>query len=45
MGGLTSSFMIFPGNGIVIAVLSNTAFGDTHAIGVKIAQAFANRQK
>ncbi len=42
MGGLTSSFMIFPGDGIVIAVLSNTAFGDTHAIGVKIAQAFAN---
>jgi serine beta-lactamase-like protein LACTB, mitochondrial len=42
MGGLTSSFMIFPGDGVVIAVLSNTAFGDTHAIGVKIAQAFAN---
>ena len=45
MGGLTSSFMIFPGDGVVIAVASNTAFGDTHAIGVKIAQAFADGRK
>jgi len=41
MGGLTSSFFILHDLGIVIAVASNTAFGDTHAIAVKIAQAFA----
>ena len=45
MGGLTSSFFILPEQGLVIAVASNTAFGDTHAMAVKIAQAFAPSRK
>lgn len=41
MGGMTTSFMIFPEPGLVIAVASNIAFADTHGLAVNIAQAFA----
>ena len=35
------SLMTFPGEGIVVAVTSNTSYADTFALGLKIAQAFA----
>jgi CubicO group peptidase (beta-lactamase class C family) len=41
MAGPVSSFVIFPGRGIVVAVASNTAYADTFAIASKIAQPFA----
>ena len=40
-GGIVASFLTFPKRGLVVAVLSNIAFADTHSLGVKIAQAFA----
>jgi CubicO group peptidase (beta-lactamase class C family) len=45
MGGPVSSLMTFPRHGIVVAVTSNIAYADTYGIGVKIAQAFAERAK
>ncbi len=42
MGGMTSSFLIFREQGIVVAITTNTAFADTASIAVKIAQAFAS---
>jgi CubicO group peptidase (beta-lactamase class C family) len=45
MGGPIASLMTFPGRGIVVAVTSNVAYADTHGIGVKLAQAFAEHGK
>jgi serine beta-lactamase-like protein LACTB len=40
-GGMVSSFMTFPTEGIVVSVISNIAYTDTFAVAVKIAEAFA----
>ncbi|HUR21138.1 MAG TPA: serine hydrolase domain-containing protein [Vicinamibacterales bacterium] len=42
-GGMVASFMTFPRQGIVVAVMSNTSFADTYSLGVKIAQAFKQK--
>jgi len=43
LGGMAVSLMTFPGEGIVVAVTSNTSYADTFALGLKIAQAFAEQ--
>ena len=42
MGG-SSALLTFPDRGLVIAVTTNTSFADVHAIGVRIAEAFAGQ--
>ena len=44
MGG-TASFMTFPEHGIVVAVMTNTAFADTSSLASRIAEAFADQVK
>ena len=44
IGGATY-LMTFPERGIVVAVMSNTAFADTRSIALKIAEVFAGRGK
>ena len=44
-GGMVASLMIFPEHEIVVAVISNTAYADTYALGVKIAETFVAQQK
>ena len=44
LGGSTS-FMTFPERGLVVAVVANTAFGDTKSVALKIAEAFAAQGK
>jgi serine beta-lactamase-like protein LACTB, mitochondrial len=44
IGGSTS-FMMLPERGIVVAVATNTSFADTSSIALKIAQAFAAQGK
>lgn len=39
--GASTSFLIFPERGIVVAVASNISFADARSIGVKIAEVFA----
>ena len=41
LGGMLSSLMTFPEQGIVVSVMSNTSYADTAALSTKIAQAFA----
>jgi len=41
--GGTTSLMTFPERGIVVAVTSNVSFADTHSVGLRIAQTFAER--
>lgn len=43
MGGPVSSFMAFPDRGIVVAVMSNTAYADTASLALKIAQVFVEQ--
>lgn len=43
--GQVSSFLIFPDRDLIVAVMSNMSFSDTTTIAVKIAEAFAARQK
>jgi CubicO group peptidase (beta-lactamase class C family) len=43
LGGMVSSFMTFPEQGLVVAVTSNTSYADTYSLAVKIAEAFAER--
>ncbi len=43
-GGMVSSLMTFPKQGIVVSVLSNTAYADTFSLGVKLAQTFAQKR-
>ena len=45
LGGMTTSFMTFPEQGIVVSVTSNTSYADTFSIAVKIAAAFATPHK
>jgi len=40
LGGMMSSLMTFPEQGIVVSVTSNTSYADTSALAVKIAEAF-----
>ena len=44
LGGSTA-LLLFPGRGLVVAVTSNISFADPSAIGLKIAQAFAEQEK
>lgn len=44
LGGMAVSFLTFPEHGLVVAVTSNTSYADTHALGVKIAEAFAGQR-
>lgn len=41
LGGITSSLLIVPEHNIVVAVVSNTSYGDTPGIATKIAETFA----
>jgi len=43
VGGSTS-LITFPDRGIVVAVMTNTTFADTWSLGLKVAQAFAERK-
>ncbi len=38
--GMVSSFWLFRGHGIVVAVMSNISFADTWAVALKLAEAF-----
>ena len=41
LGGMMSSLMTVPDQGIVVAVIANTSYAGTDALAVKIAEAFA----
>jgi CubicO group peptidase (beta-lactamase class C family) len=41
LGGMVSSLMTFPEQGIVVSVISNTSYAGTDKLAVKIAEAFA----
>lgn len=41
LGGMVASVMTFPDQQIVVALISNTSYADTFALGVRIAEAFA----
>jgi serine beta-lactamase-like protein LACTB, mitochondrial len=45
LGGMVASLMTFPERGIVVSVTSNISYADTFAVGLKIGQAFAEREK
>jgi hypothetical protein len=45
LGGTVASLMTFPEQGIVVSVTSNISYGDTPAVGLKIAQAFAGQTR
>jgi len=40
LGGMVSSLIVLPSQGLVVALASNTSYADTFEIGVKIAEAF-----
>jgi CubicO group peptidase (beta-lactamase class C family) len=42
LGGRVASLMMFRDQGIVVAVIANTSYADTFAIGAGVAQAFAD---
>jgi CubicO group peptidase (beta-lactamase class C family) len=44
LGGVTTSLLIVPDSGIVVSVMSNTAYSDAPAIASNIADAFARRE-
>jgi CubicO group peptidase (beta-lactamase class C family) len=44
LGGMAASLMTFPDQGIVVAVTSNISYADTFAVGVRLAQAFADAE-
>jgi len=43
LGGMVTSLMTFPEQGIVVSVMSNTSYADTYSLALKIAQAFAEQ--
>jgi CubicO group peptidase (beta-lactamase class C family) len=45
LGGMVASLMTFPEHGIVVSVTSNISYADTFAVALKIAQAFAERER
>lgn len=44
LGGIVSSLMTFPKQGIVVAVITNTSYADTAGLGLRIAESFAHRR-
>ena len=42
LGGMAASLMTFPEHGIVVAVTSNISYADTFALGLRVAEAFAD---
>lgn len=44
LGGSVASLLTFPDRGLAVAVTSNIAYADTHAIGLRIAEVFASAQ-
>jgi CubicO group peptidase (beta-lactamase class C family) len=45
MGGIVGSFVALPRQGLVVSVLSNTAFADTKSLSLKVAEIFAQQGK
>ena len=45
LGGMVASLMTFPEHGIVVALTSNISYADTFAVGLKVAQAFAEQAR
>jgi serine beta-lactamase-like protein LACTB, mitochondrial len=45
LGGMVASLMTFREHGIVVAATSNISYADTFAVGLKIAQAFAEQAR
>jgi CubicO group peptidase (beta-lactamase class C family) len=45
LGGMVASLMLFPEDGIVVAVTSNISYADTEGVGTRIAEAFARQGK
>lgn len=43
LGGMVASLMTFPEYGVTVAVTSNISYADTAAIGLKVAEAFAQQ--
>jgi CubicO group peptidase (beta-lactamase class C family) len=43
LGGMATSFMVFPEQGIVVSVVSNTSYADTFSMAIRIAEAFAKK--
>jgi len=43
LGGMIASLITFPEYGLVVAVMSNISYADTHAVALGIAEAFATR--
>jgi len=43
LGGMMASLITFPEYGLVVAVMSNISYADTHAVALGIAEAFAKR--
>jgi serine beta-lactamase-like protein LACTB len=43
LGGRVASLMTFEGHDLVVAVMSNTSYADTFAVGMQIAEAFAQQ--
>jgi CubicO group peptidase (beta-lactamase class C family) len=41
LGGMVASLMTFHERGMVVAVIANTSYADTFALGLRIAEAFA----
>ena len=45
LGGQAASLLTFPEHGgLVVALISNTSYADTYALGLKIAEAFASKR-
>ncbi len=40
LGGMATSFVVFPEQGVVVSVMSNTSYADTFSMAVRIAEAF-----
>jgi serine beta-lactamase-like protein LACTB len=45
LGGTLASLLTFPEHGIVVSLLTNISYADTFAVGVKIAEAFAQPRR
>jgi CubicO group peptidase (beta-lactamase class C family) len=41
LGGMASSLITLPDQGIVVSVISNTSYADVYSLAVKVAEAFA----
>ena len=45
LGGTLASLLTFPEHGIVVSLMTNISYADTFAVGVKIAEAFAQPRR